>query len=93
MSMCEIFHAFNMRAQRGSIFRLKTPNLAMWGAAVLSLIMTLAVIYIPALAAMFSLSPLALREIAVSLGLSAAVIPLVELVKAVERAIENNRVG
>ena len=34
MSMCEIFHSFNMRAHRASIFTLRTPNWAL----VLSLI-------------------------------------------------------
>jgi Ca2+-transporting ATPase len=86
MSMCEIFHAFNMRSQRQSIFTLKTNNRVLCGAAALSLLLTLAVIYIPALAGIFSLEPLTSRELAVSLGMSVAVIPLVETVKFFERA-------
>jgi Ca2+-transporting ATPase len=86
MSMCEIFHAFNMRAQRQSIFTLRTNNPVLIGAAVLSLALTLAVIYIPVLAGIFSLEPLTSRELIVSLGMSVVIIPLVEIVKAFERA-------
>ena len=34
MSMCEIFQSFNMRSQRGSIFRLKTHNKVLWEHAI-----------------------------------------------------------
>jgi len=57
----------------------------------LSLTLTLLVIYVPALASVFSLQPLTFRELAVSLGLSVSIIPLVELVKAVERAFGRKR--
>jgi Ca2+-transporting ATPase len=87
MSMCEIFHAYNMRAQRQSIFTLKRQNWVLWGAMVLSLALTLMVIYVPFLSRMFSLSPLSLKELGVALGLSVAVIPLVEIVKAVQRGL------
>jgi Ca2+-transporting ATPase len=86
MSMCEIFHAFNMRAQRQSIFTLKNNNPVLIGAAALSLLLTLAVIYVPALAGIFSLEPLTARELVVSLGMSVAIVPLVEFVKLFERA-------
>ena len=32
MSMCEIFHSFNMRSQRGSIFTLHSHNVVLWAA-------------------------------------------------------------
>ena len=37
MSMAEIFHSFNMRSQRGSVFRLHSHNKALWGAMLGSL--------------------------------------------------------
>lgn len=37
MSMAEIFHAFNMRSQRESIFKLRGQNKLLWGAMGLSL--------------------------------------------------------
>ena len=33
MSMCEIFHSFNMRSQRKSVFSLKGQNMILWAAA------------------------------------------------------------
>ena len=91
MSMCEIFHAFNMRSQRQSVFSLKSHNYLLWGAMAVSLVLTLTIIYVPTLATLFSLEPLTMRELAVSLGLSVAVIPIVEAVKAVQRAAERRR--
>jgi Ca2+-transporting ATPase len=85
MSMCEIFHAYNMRSQNQSIFTLKTHNKVLLGAMALSLVLTLAVIYVPFLAGIFSLAPLNFRELAVSLGLSVSIIPLVEAVKIIQR--------
>ena len=92
LSMCEIFHSYNMRAQTQSIFTLKKANKVLLGAMALSLVLTLTVIYVPFLAGIFSLQPLTGRELAVSLGLSVAIIPLVEAVKAVQRAWEKKRI-
>ena len=85
MSMCEIFHAFNMRSQRGSVFAIRTRNNVLLAAMALSLALTLLVIYAPFLAELFSLRVLSGKELAVSLGLSASIVPLVEAVKAAQR--------
>ena len=85
MSMAEIFHSFNMRSQRGSIFALKTQNLVLWGAGIMSLILTSAVIYVPFLRAAFSFEEISLVEYAVAMALAFSVIPIVELVKLFER--------
>src|SRR5574344_1098973 len=86
MSMAEIFHSFNMRSQRGSIFALKTQNIVLWGAGIMSLILTSAVIYVPFLRAAFSFEEISLVEYAVAMALAFSVIPIVELVKLFERA-------
>ena len=70
-----------------NIFSLKTQNKVLWGAMAISLILTLIVIYIPPLAEVFSLAPLSVKELAVSFGLGLSVIPIIEAVKAVQRAI------
>ncbi|MCL2057999.1 MAG: cation-translocating P-type ATPase [Oscillospiraceae bacterium] len=85
MSMCEIFHSYNMRSQRQSLFALKTHNKLLWYAMAASLVLTLTIIYVPFLSSVFSLMPLTARELTVSLGLALMVIPLVEAVKAVQR--------
>ncbi|MGN1472520.1 MAG: calcium-translocating P-type ATPase, PMCA-type [Eubacteriales bacterium] len=85
MSMAEIFHAFNMRSRRGSIFTLKKQNVVLWGAAVLAFLLTAGVIYIPPLARMFDFATISLAEYLVAMGLALSVIPLVELVKLLQR--------
>ena len=48
--------------------------------------MTTVVCEIPALAAAFSFTTVTLREYAVAIGLGALVIPIVEIVKAIQRS-------
>ena len=86
MSMAEIFHSFNMRSQRHSIFTMGTVNWALWISLGLALLMTTVVCEIPALAAAFSFTTVTLREYAVAIGLGALVIPIVEIVKAIQRS-------
>ena len=85
MSMAEIFHSFNMRSQRGSIFRLPTQNKVLLGAAVLTLIATTLVCEVPVLAAAFGFSSVTLPEYLVAIGLGVLVIPIVEIVKFFQR--------
>ena len=92
LSMCEIFQAFTMRSIRQSVFTLKTSNRVLWGAMVLSLVLTLAVIYVPFLAEIFSLEALAVRELLMSLGFSILIIPLIEAVKFLQRTIDKRNV-
>ncbi|MBQ8504397.1 MAG: cation-translocating P-type ATPase [Clostridia bacterium] len=95
MSMCEIFHSFNMRSQRGSSvsmsFAQKSHNAVLYGAMVLSLVLTTAIIEIPFLADMFDFVHLDLKAYAISIGLAFLVIPIVEIVKAVQRAIAKSK--
>ena len=86
LSMAEIFHSYNMRSQTGSIFTLKHRNWALFGAMAASFVLTAGVIYIPPLASAFEFAPISLLEYAVSIGLALTVIPVVEGVKAVQRA-------
>ncbi|MBQ6465712.1 MAG: cation-translocating P-type ATPase [Oscillospiraceae bacterium] len=86
MSMAEIFHSFNMRSQRSSIFRLGSLNWFLIGAAVASLIATTVVCEVPFLAQAFGFARVGFAEYGIAIGLGACVIPVVELVKAVQRA-------
>ena len=85
MSMAEIFHSFNMRSHRGSIFRLRRQNNGLWIAALASLLLTTAVIYVPFLANAFAFAHIRFVEYAVALVLAVLVIPIVELVKWFQR--------
>ncbi|MEA5059291.1 MAG: cation-translocating P-type ATPase [Candidatus Pelethousia sp.] len=85
MSMAEIFHSFNMRSQRGSIFRLGSHNWVLWGAMGLSLLLTAAVIYLPGISDAFGFEHISALEYAVALFLAILVVPIVETVKAFQR--------
>ena len=85
MSMAEIFHSFNMRSQRGSLISLKTTNALLNGAAIASLVLTTAVCEIPFLANAFGFTSVELSEYLVAIALAFLTIPLVELVKWVQR--------
>ncbi len=87
MSMAEIFHSFNMRSQRGSIFGIGNNNKMLYLAAVGSLVMTTAVCEIPLLAEAFGFASVELNEYLIAIGLGFCVIPIVELVKFVQRKI------
>ena len=85
LSMAEIFHSFNMRSQRGSIFKLPTQNAMLIGAAVGSLLLTTVVCEVPLLANAFGFTSVDLGEYAIAIGLGFCVIPIVEIVKLFQR--------
>ena len=86
MSMCEIFHSFNLRSQRKSVFSLKGQNKILWAAMLGSLVLTTAVLEIPFLANAFGFTPIGWVEYAVAIALAILVIPVVEIVKLIQRA-------
>ena len=85
MSMAEIFHSLNMRSQRQSIFTLSTQNKFLYGAAILSLLATTVVCEVPFLAQAFDFEAVEWQEYLVAAALGVLVIPIVELVKLVQR--------
>ena len=91
MSMCEIFHSFNLRSQRKSIFSLRGQNKILWAAMIGSLLLTTAVLEIPFLANAFGFTPIGLTEYAIAMALAVLVIPVVEIVKLIQRAIAKHK--
>ncbi len=87
MSMCEIFHSFNMRSQRKSVFTLKTQNKVLWAAMLGSLALTTLVIEVPFIASAFGFTPIGWDEYGIALALAILVIPVVELVKLFQRLL------
>ena len=85
MSMCEIFHSFNLRSQRKSVFSLKSHNKVLWAAMIGSLLLTTAVLEIPFLAKAFGFTPIGLAEYGIAIALAVLVIPVVEIVKFFQR--------
>lgn len=87
MSMAEIFHSINMRSQRGSIFSLKSRNTFLYVAAALSLVATTVVCKVPALASAFDFSEISWKEYGIAILLAVLIIPVVEIVKLIQRSI------
>ena len=85
MSMAEIFHSLNMRSQRGSIFKLGSQNRFLLLAALGSLILTTVVCEVPFLAKAFDFTSVELSEYLIAIVLGALIIPIVELVKFIQR--------
>ena len=88
LSLCEICHAFNMRSLHGSIFKMKGQNWWLWGAGLLSLLLTTVVIEVPFLANAFELAQLDLPEYGIAFALAISIIPIVEIVKIIHRAVD-----
>ncbi len=91
MSMAEIFHSMNMRSQRGSIFKMNSHNMFLWGAMILALILTTCVIEIPVLATLFEFETIDFAEYAVALALAFSIIPIVEIVKFFQRKASSKK--
>ena len=87
LSLAEIFHSFNMRSMRQSVFKLKSHNKFLFGAMALSLVLCTAVIYVPFLAAAFDFAAVSAVEYVIALALAFAVIPIVEIVKLIQRKL------
>jgi Ca2+-transporting ATPase len=88
LAMCEVFHSFNMRSLHGSIFTLKGQNWWLWGAGLLSLLLTSVVVLIPPVANVFSMVAIGWEEYLIAMALGFAIIPLVEIIKLVQRLIK-----
>ncbi len=91
LSMTEIFHSLNMRSQRGSIFKLKKQNFFLWGAFLIALALTTVVIYVPFLATLFDFQTISAAEYFTAMALSASIIPLVEIIKLIERNVKKKK--
>ena len=89
LNMVEIFHCFNMRSRRASLFTMKKQNWWLWGSAAMALVLTVIVTDVPALAQMFfgnvTLEP---RGVICALLIALLIIPIVEVYKAIMRHVE-----
>ena len=91
MSMCEIFHSFNLRSQRKSVFSLKGQNIVLWAAMIGSLLLTTLVLEVPFIANAFGFTTIGWDEYGIALLLAILVIPIVEVVKLIQRAVSKHK--
>jgi Ca2+-transporting ATPase len=91
LAMCEVFHSFNMRSLHGSIFTIKGQNKWLWGAGLLSLILTSVVVLIPGVADVFGMVAIGIDEYLIAMGLGFCIIPLVEIAKIFHRIADKKK--
>jgi len=84
-NLVEMFYAMCMRTQKGSIFKMKTKNKWLIGSFMVSLLFTVAVIYIPLFSELFGLASISLKEFLVAFGLAFLVVPITEIAKFFQR--------
>ena len=88
LSMVEIFHCFNMRSRRASLFSMKKQNKWLWGAALLALVLTVVVVEFHPLAVVFGFMELPLEALACAIGLAFLIIPNHGDLQGIMRAVE-----
>ncbi len=91
MAMAEVFHSLNMRSQRKSLFSLKKQNKLLWLAALGSFALSVAVCAIPPVAGLFGFEPIGFTELAIAIGLGFCIIPVVEIVKLIQRTVSRRK--
>lgn len=83
----EMFYAVSMRSQNNSIFTMKNMNWWLVGSVIITILLTLMVIYVPFLSNVFEFNPISLKEFLIGLGLAFLIIPITEIHKALVRKI------
>ena len=82
LTLSQLFHSLAVRSETASLFSIGlVTNLPMLGAVMLTVMMQLAVIYLPALNPIFHTQPLPLFDLCVCLGLSSLSLLAVEVEK------------
>lgn len=87
LGMIQLFHAYNSKSVYKSIFQVGIfSNMTLVYATLLSAVLLLGVILTPGLNTFFGVSVLTGTQWAVSIGAAFMIVPIVELVKALQRA-------
>ena len=88
LSMTEIFHSFNMRSRRQSVFTIKGQNKMLWLSMLMAFTLTVIVLYVEPVAKMFKFTTVSVKEFLIAVILAFAIIPIVEIFKLIKRMIK-----
>lgn len=92
LGFIQLFHSFNARTIEDSVFRLGPfSNPWLLGSFVVSAVLQLAVIFLPFLNGLFRVVPLTAVQWLTVLAIAFAIIPAVEVVKLIQRALRRKR--
>ncbi len=92
LSFAEIFHSFNMRSQKKSLFQLDEGNKMLTWAAIGSAVLTLVVVLVPFVSTqLFEFVYLDWWQYLVAIAIAFLVVPVVEIVKLIERRADKKK--
>jgi Ca2+-transporting ATPase len=92
LSFAEIFHSFNMRSQRKSLFSIKKQNGMLFFAALGSGVATILVCLVPFVSTkLFGFAIMDWWCYLIAVGLAFCVLPVVEIVKLMQRAVSKKK--
>lgn len=91
LSLAEMFHSFNMRSMKKSIFSVKGHNNVLNWSLLGAFVLTVAVINIPFLRTSFGFAHISFTEFAIAILLAITIIPFVELSKLIQRKMDKKQ--
>lgn len=81
LSASQLVHAFNVKTEHSIFNKSLFSNKYLWGALLIGMVLQFSVIYIAPLSKLFSLTPLTLNQLAISLSLALSTLVISEIVK------------
>ncbi|SEL44541.1 Ca2+-transporting ATPase [Ruminococcus sp. YRD2003] len=88
LSVCEMLHSWNMRSLEKSIFAMHSHNKMLLLSILFSFVLIIPILFVPVFRSVFSLTKLAPMEYLYAFLIAAAIVPIVEIVKAISRAVK-----
>ncbi len=90
LSLCEIFHSFNLRSRTKSLFGIKKQNKMLFLSGFIALTITTLVCEVDFLNNAFDLVKIDLKHYLIAIAISITIIPAVEIVKLIKRLVGKN---
>lgn len=90
MNFAELFEAICMRSQKKPIIKLKTFNYYLLGSAILTILLTILVVYVPFFVNLFGFASISFKEFITSILIALILIPLVEIGKVIRHHKHND---
>lgn len=85
LSLTELFHSFNMRSRKHSIFSMPKQNKYLIASFALCFVLTMLVVFVPGLNTVFKLTALSASQFAIAFFLAFTIIPVEEIIKCFRR--------
>ncbi len=90
LSMIQLFHSYNMRSSKNSILNKKMfSNKYLNISFLIGALLTILVVVVPPFQVVFDTVSITWQEWLISIGVAFAIVPLVEIQKAIEKAIKS----